>query len=200
MWEPNVIGGPNRYFPVPAVDTNLPVRVFFNDVSNANQVVTIPVTFSVDMSVQSTMGNFNEAQDIVLVAGDFNGFTATSGTVMTDNGHNVWTATCNVTNTVGATENYKFLFLPFSGTPASVWEVDGLGPTAPITVSLHFRLRPPIFQLLTLTTRPIRRTMPVSPSTSTWRYSTPGERFTPGWIRSRWPATRLIIGPPGLFV
>ena len=68
------------------------------------------------------------AGDIVLVAGDFNGFTANSATLMTDNGHNVWTATCNVTNTVGATENYKFLFLPFSGTPASVWEVDGLGP------------------------------------------------------------------------
>ncbi len=67
-------------------------------------------------------------KDIVLVAGDFNGFTATSGTVLTDNGNNVWTNTCLVTNTVGATENYKFLFLPFSGNPASVWEVDGLGP------------------------------------------------------------------------
>jgi len=128
IWEPNVIGGPNRYFSVPAVNTNLPL-VFFNDVSNANQVVTVPVTFSVDMSVQNAMGNFNEAAgDIVLVAGDFNGFTVNSATLMTDNGHNVWTATCNVTNTVGATENYKFLFLPISGTPASVWEVDGLGP------------------------------------------------------------------------
>jgi hypothetical protein len=127
IWEPNIVGGGNRFYAVPGVNTNLPI-VFFNDVSNASQVVTIPVTFSVDMSVQSALGNFNEAQDIVLVAGDFNGFTATSGTVMTDNGHNVWTATCNVTNTIGATENYKFLFLPFSGTPSSVWEVDGLGP------------------------------------------------------------------------
>lgn len=128
IWEPNVVGGPNRFFPVPNVNTNLPL-VFFNDVSNANQVVVTPVTFSVDMSVQNTIGNFNEsAGDIVLVAGDFNGFTANSATLMTDNGHNVWTATCNVTNTVGATENYKFLFIPFSGVPASVWEVDGLGP------------------------------------------------------------------------
>ncbi|HTQ52383.1 MAG TPA: CBM20 domain-containing protein [Candidatus Acidoferrales bacterium] len=128
IWEPNVVGGPNRFFPVPSVNTNLPL-VFFNDVSNANQVVVTPVTFSVDMSVQNTIGNFNEsAGDIVLVAGDFNGFTANSATLMTDNGHNVWTATCNVTNTVGATENYKFLFIPYSGVPASVWEVDGLGP------------------------------------------------------------------------
>lgn len=128
MWEPNIVGGGNRFYAVPGVNTNLPI-VFFNDVSNATQVVTVPVTLSVDMSVQSALGNFNETGgDIVLVAGDFNGFTANSATVMTDNGHNVWTATCSVTNTVGATENYKFLFLPFSGNPASVWEVDGLGP------------------------------------------------------------------------
>ena len=128
MWEPNIVGGGNRFYAVPGVNTNLPI-VFFNDVSNANQLVVIPVTFSVNMAVQNTMGNFSEAGgDIVLVAGDFNGFTANSATLMTDNGNNVWTATCNVTNTVGATENYKFLFLPFSGTPASVWEVDGLGP------------------------------------------------------------------------
>jgi hypothetical protein len=128
MWEPNVIGGPNRYFPVPAVNTNLPT-VFFNDVSNANQLVVEPVTFSVNMAVQTTMGNFNPgAGDLVEVAGDFNGFTVNSGTLLSDNGNNVWTNTCLVTNTVGATGNYKFLFLPFSGTPASVWEVDGLGP------------------------------------------------------------------------
>jgi hypothetical protein len=127
MWEPNVVGGPNRYFPVPAVNTNLPT-VFFNDVSNATQLVVIPVTLSVNMSVQTTMGTFDRVNDIVEVAGDFNGFTANSGTVLFDNGNNVWTNTCLVTNTVGATENYKFLFLPFSGTPASVWEVDGLGP------------------------------------------------------------------------
>ena len=127
MWEPNIVGGGNRFYAVPSVNTNLPV-VYFNDVSNASQVVTIPVTFSVNMSVQSTMGTFDKNNDIVLLAGDFNGFTAASGTVLFNNGNNVWTNTCMVTNTVGATENYKFLFLPFSGNPASVWEVDGLGP------------------------------------------------------------------------
>jgi hypothetical protein len=127
-WEPNIVGGGNRFYPVPSVNTNLPA-VFFNDVSNATQLVVSPVTFSVNMSVQTSMGNFDRVNDLVLVAGDFNGFTATSGTLLTDNGNNVWTNTCLVTNTVGAAENYKFLFLPFSGTPASVWEVDGLGPT-----------------------------------------------------------------------
>lgn len=127
IWEPNVIGGPNRFFPVPSVNTNLG-PVFFNDVSNANQLVVESVTFSVNMSVQTTMGTFDRVNDLVLVAGDFNGFTATSGTQLFDNGNNIWTNTCLVTNTVGAAENYKFLFLPFSGTPASVWEVDGLGP------------------------------------------------------------------------
>jgi len=127
IWEPNVIGGPNRNFPVPAVDTNLPV-VFFNDVTNATQLVTTPVTFAVNMSVQTTMGTFDRVNDLVLVAGDFNGFTANAGTQLFDNGNNIWTNTCLVTNTIGASENYKFLFLPFSGTPPSVWEVDGLGP------------------------------------------------------------------------
>ena len=127
MWEPNIVGGGNRFYAVPGVNTNLPI-VFFNDVSNTTQVVVIPVTLSVDMSVQTTMGTFDRVNDIVEVAGDFNGFTVNSGTVLFDNGNNVWTNTCLVTNTVGATENYKFLFLPFSGTPASVWEVDGLGP------------------------------------------------------------------------
>ncbi len=125
-WEPNIVGGGNRFYPVPSVNTNLP-SVFFNDVSNATQLVVIPVTFSLNMAVQSAMGNFDKVNDLVLVAGDFNGFTATSGTQLENNGNNVWTNTCLVTNTVGATENYKFLFLPFSGTPASVWEVDGLG-------------------------------------------------------------------------
>ena len=65
IWEPNVIGGPNRNFPVPAVDTNLPV-VFFNDVTNATQLVTTPVTFAVNMSVQTTMGTFDRVNDLVL--------------------------------------------------------------------------------------------------------------------------------------
>ena len=127
IWEPNVIGGPNRYFQVPSVNTNLPV-VYFNDVSNANQLVAVPVTFSVNMSVQSTMGIFHEGLDLVEVSGDFNGFTAASGTVLMDNGNNIYTNTCIVTNTIGATENYKFIILPYSGNPSSIWEVDGLGP------------------------------------------------------------------------
>ena len=127
MWEPNVVGGTPRFYAVPGVNTNLPI-VFFNDVSNASQVVTIPVTFSVNMSVQNAMGQFDTNNDLVEVAGDFNGFTVGSGTQLYNNGSNVYTNTCLVTNTVGATENYKFLYLPFSGTPASVWEVDGLGP------------------------------------------------------------------------
>jgi hypothetical protein len=129
IWEPNVIGGPNRYFQVPNVaSTNLPL-VYFNDVSNANQLVTIPVTFSVNMSVQQTMGNFNPGNgDLVEVSGDFNGFTAASGTVLQNSGNSVYTNTCLVTNTIGATENYKFVILPYSGNPASIWEVDGLGP------------------------------------------------------------------------
>ena len=127
-WEPNVIGGGNRFYGVPSVNTNLPV-VFFNDVSNVNQQVVESVTFQVNMSVQTTLGNFSSANgDIVLLSGDFNGFTAGSATVLTDSGTNIWYGTVSVTNTPGATENYKFLFIPFSGNPASVWEVDGLGP------------------------------------------------------------------------
>jgi hypothetical protein len=130
IWEPGIIGGGNRFFTVPSTATNLPV-VYFNDVSNVNQQVSANITFYVDMSVQQTLGNFNPSQDFVVVAGDWMGSDWTTAVnyapSMTATGTNalVYTGTVSVTNTVGLTENYKFVIL--SQSLGTIWEGD-VGP------------------------------------------------------------------------
>ncbi|MFO1478286.1 MAG: hypothetical protein U1F98_16760 [Verrucomicrobiota bacterium] len=119
-WESSV---GNRYFQVPATDLVLST-VYWNDVSSAGNVTATPVTFAVNMSVQTTLGNFNPDTDLVLVAGDFN-WDANSAPTLTNNGANVWSTTLMITNTVGSTNNYKFLFVPFVG--STTWENDGVG-------------------------------------------------------------------------
>jgi len=70
-WEDTI---DNRYFQVPATDTNLPV-VFFDDVDVVPPVRN--VTFQVDMSLQIALTNFNPATDFVNVAGSFNDWDTT---------------------------------------------------------------------------------------------------------------------------
>ena len=131
IWEPGIVGGGNRFFAVPTVNTNLPV-VFFNDVTNANSLVASPITFYVDMSVQMALGNFIPANgDAVITAGDWMGgnWTAALNTApsMTPTGTNanVYTGTINVTNTVGTAENYKFVISSFN--LGTIWE-GNVGP------------------------------------------------------------------------
>lgn len=122
MWE-TAVG--NRFFQVPATATNLPA-VYWNDIAPGSTVVT-PVTFRVDMSVQTTLGNFHPDQgDLVFVAGDWN-WSAT-GTPMTQTATNadIWTATVDLTNVIGTTVNYKFLYIPFVGN--TTWEKNDVGP------------------------------------------------------------------------
>jgi len=76
------------------------------------------------MSVQYTNGVFNPAQDIVLVAGDWDWDTATAPQ-LTNNGAQCLEQTVHLTNSPGNVINYKFLFLPFAG--GEVWESDGVG-------------------------------------------------------------------------
>jgi len=117
----------NRFFQIPSTATNLPV-VYFNDVTNANSLIATQITFQVDMRVQMSKGNFNPGSDAVYVAGDasINNWTV-GASVLTPSGGdtNIYVGTFTVTNTVGATVNYKFIMNTVSGT---VWESDGVGP------------------------------------------------------------------------
>ena len=110
----------NRFYAVPATDTNLPV-VYFNGATNAAAVSAI--TFQVDMSVQMALTNFNAtAGDLVYVSGEFNSWSA-SANQLTQSlvNTNIWAAAITLTNSVGATVNYKFLYVPFNGS-GTVWE------------------------------------------------------------------------------
>jgi hypothetical protein len=117
----------NRFFQIPSTATNLGV-VYFNDVTNANSLIATQITFQVDMGVQISKGNFNPASDAVYVAGDAINNWVTGVSVLTPSGGdtNVYVGTFMITNTVGATVNYKFIMNTFSG--GMVWESDGVGP------------------------------------------------------------------------
>src|ERR1039457_4483187 len=127
VYEPNANfgAGGNRFFTVPTTNTNLPT-VFFNDVTNVNQLVTTPVTFYVDLSVQKTLLNFNPATDFVVVAGDWmvgnwnNDVGSAPSMTPTGTNANVYQGTIQITNTVGNLENYKFVIL--SQTLGNEWE------------------------------------------------------------------------------
>lgn len=132
VYEPDINGGTggNRFFTVPAANTNLPT-VFFDDVTNVSQEVVTPVTFYVDMSIQEALGNFDPATDFVVVAGDWMGgnwsAVVDAAPTMTPTGTNanVYEGTVEVTNTVGNLENYKFVILSFD--LGTVWEA-AVGP------------------------------------------------------------------------
>ena len=128
MWEPGIIGGGNRFFEVPTVNTNLP-DVYFNDVCPTCSIVE-PITFYVDTTVQQCLGNFVPANgDLILVAGDWNwDLNAAPSLTPTGTNANVYSATLNVTNVVGTAVNYKFIILPFSG--STMWE-GNVGPGGP---------------------------------------------------------------------
>jgi hypothetical protein len=123
MWES--IG--NRFFQVPTGATNLAV-VFFNDVSNVTSSATIPVTFQVNLGVQMQLGNFDPATDFAFVAGDALNNWSQTASMLTQSlvDTNIWEGTFEITDTVGATANYKFIMNTFVG--GVTWENNGVGP------------------------------------------------------------------------
>lgn len=126
VWEADGVGpdgARNRQFNFPSGNTNLPV-VYFNNISNAQTVVVSPVTFQVNLAVQDAYGNFIPGFDTVTVAGEFNNWNAgASPLTPTETNQNLFIGTFDVTNTVGATVNYKFVL-----NNGVRWERDGLGP------------------------------------------------------------------------
>jgi hypothetical protein len=115
VWE-NSVG--NRWFQVPSGGTNLPV-VYFN---NMNGAATNSVIFQVDMSVQTTLGNFTPGSDFVTVAGStLNNWDNTTYVLTQQEGTTNYAGTFDVVSQIGATNYYKFTI---GGTK---WENDGVG-------------------------------------------------------------------------
>ena len=107
-WEGSVGSGPdgNRLLTLGPENTPqvLPV-VFFNNI--ATDTPTRNVTFSVDMNVQISNGNFNPASDVVRVNGGFSGWDSI---VMTESGTSgIYTHTASVTGDAGVIIEYKYM-------------------------------------------------------------------------------------------
>jgi hypothetical protein len=123
-WEGNVQSGNpngNRTFVLASTNQTLPA-VYFNNVTNSTSVTT-PVTFQVNMSVQSALGNFDPASGTVSVGGDFNSWSPTAFALTNQvSDTNLWAGTFNLSGAVNSTFNYKIVM------NGSVWENNGVGP------------------------------------------------------------------------
>ncbi|MCH8487223.1 MAG: choice-of-anchor J domain-containing protein [Candidatus Cyclonatronum sp.] len=88
------------------------------------------VTFQVDMSVQSSLGNFNPGVgDEVFVLGSFNDWSVVSGNDMEDSGEMVYTYTVELFGEAGTLYEYKYFILAGDGRelPNGGWEFDSVG-------------------------------------------------------------------------
>jgi hypothetical protein len=84
----------------------------------------VSVTFRVNMSVQTAMGQFNPDTDLVFVAGTFNGWSTTASPLTRSlSDPDIWEGTFDLT--AGTWPNYKFVKQVFG--VGVVWEVDGVG-------------------------------------------------------------------------
>jgi hypothetical protein len=112
VWEGNVgTGGAtgNRVFTLAASPQTLPV-VYFNNVTNSS-VFVASLTFQVNMSLQTALGNFDPASGTVSVAGDaINNWSPTASPLtnsVTDT--NLWLGTFKITNAAGINVSYKYV-------------------------------------------------------------------------------------------
>src|SRR6266404_6186191 len=90
-------------------------------VGSAMLAPAVQITFQVNMSSQTSLGNFDPANDSVVVAGNpINGWS-TSASPLTSSAANtnIWTGTFDVQGTQGATAQYKFVMFTPQGV---VWE------------------------------------------------------------------------------
>jgi hypothetical protein len=127
VWENDGVGpngAQNRQFTFTNETTTLPAA-YFNNITSFSSLVTTQVTFKVNLAAQIARGAFDPNVGTVSVAGDIlnNWNPLTSALTQTLTNTSVWSGTFDVTNTVGAPVNYKFV-LNGGGT----WEDDGVGP------------------------------------------------------------------------
>jgi len=123
VWE----SGNNRFFQVASTNQTLPI-VYFNDITNGSSTVVTQITFRVNLEAQAALGLFDPATDTVSVAGDAinNWDLATAPLTNSVLQPNLWRKTFSLTNSTGATVNYKFIIHHPGG--ENVWESDGVGP------------------------------------------------------------------------
>jgi hypothetical protein len=122
VWEGNVgtAGGTgNRTFSVQDTNQVLPV-VYFNNVTNST-TVNNSITFQIDMSVQTALGNFDPSSGTVTIAGEFNGWSTTANALtMSSANTNIWTITLVLSGADGSAVSYKYVM---NGT----WEANNVG-------------------------------------------------------------------------
>lgn len=115
--------------------------VFFDD--NAGGGVDADITFQCDMSVQTSVGNFNPANgDKIVVRGSFNGWGGAADELFEDVLTGIHTATATINATAGTVVEYKFVHLVPDGAGGFVdgWEsvpnrtftFDGNNQTLPV--------------------------------------------------------------------
>ncbi|NLG35844.1 MAG: hypothetical protein GX548_10875 [Lentisphaerae bacterium] len=119
VWE----NDPNRSFNLgPAGTPQVLDTVYFNNQGPAGPSVTADVTFSVDMSVQIGLGNFDPETMGVDVRGDFNTWGQTA---LTREGETaLYSALISVTAPDGSTVGYKFFYDNGEATESEIWEND----------------------------------------------------------------------------
>jgi hypothetical protein len=115
-WEANNVGpggSQNRSVALQRTAQTLPA-VFFNNLSS----VPIPtaLTFQVDMTVQTALGNFNPATDFVEAQGTFNNWTAGFTLMNTPENTNIYSGTwVDTIDAQGSTVQYQFVLNNGSG-------------------------------------------------------------------------------------
>jgi hypothetical protein len=116
-WENTVgtNGSQNRAMILQGGNQVLPV-VYFNNLSEVPSQV--PITFQVDLGVQTVLGNFFPDSDTVYVAGDLinNWSGSTSALTRSASDTNLWTGTYEIQGLTGTVMYYKFVI------NGSTWE------------------------------------------------------------------------------
>jgi hypothetical protein len=126
-WEGNVgtNGTQNRTFTVASTNQTLPLD-YWNNITNA--YASYPVTFQVDMIVETALGNFNPGNgDTIYVNGDWNWSGDALQLLLSANPY-VYTGTVALAFSPGTVINYKYAM--DEGIPANSWETNGVGPGA----------------------------------------------------------------------
>jgi hypothetical protein len=110
-------GAENRNFTLTATNQTLPLDYWDNNTNS----VGYDVTFQVDMTVETALGNFTPGSDEISVSGGWNNWSG-SANILTQSGAdtNIFTGTVSITNTPGTTIAYKYVMN--EGINASDWE------------------------------------------------------------------------------
>lgn len=124
-WEDNQpTGSTNREYTVDG-DAELPIVEFFKEggIADLCEASTYEIVFQVDMSVQTLIGTFDPATDVVTVAGAFNGWNASADTLVQDIFNpDVYLGVIEAELAVPSAQPYKYLIGEPEDTAPDGWE------------------------------------------------------------------------------